>query len=547
MFLALLALAVLLPGTARLPLLDRDEPRFSRATVEMIERSEWVVPYFNREYRFDKPVLTYWLMRAGYALCGRNELGARAHSVAATALLAIVVFAMGRRWRDARTGLAAAVMLLLSMQMLIHGRSAVADMPMVLCVALSEWALWNLLAGDGPGPRRGWWWMLWLSLGSGFLAKGPIAWLVPALSAVLFRWVFLRRPLPWRRLGLLPGLAVALAVIAPWGIAALVKTGGAFWKVGIGQHVVERGFDAFDGRRFVPFYYLPTAFLSLFPWIALLGSAWAVARRDRTPRVAFLLSWLAAPYLIFSFYSTQLPHYVLPGLPAFFLLLAPAAAPDAPAPPRWGRILRTALVALAAALAAVLATAAVFAPDDPMLGPLRPAFWAGAGILCALLLALHTFPRFHPAAIVGSAVLLGAATSLLAGTLRAVSPALALAPVVAKLPADAECLWHRFREPSVVFYTGRTWRAPGGIAEIAAHMAKPGPRIVIVTAEQADLDDHLNNLLAARGLAKPKKAVSDFRAENRPLHKPGYTHSEIRAFNIARGSWVTLDVFTRAE
>ncbi len=547
MFLALLALALLLPGTARLPLLDRDEPRFSRATVEMIERGEWVVPYFNREYRFDKPVLTYWLMRAGYALCGRNELGARAHSVAAAALLAIVVFAMGRRWRDARTGLAAAVMLLLSMQMLIHGRSAVADMPMVLCVALSEWALWNLLAGDGPGPRRGWWWMLWLSLGAGFLAKGPIAWLVPALSAVLFRWVFLRRPLPWRRLGLLPGLAVALAVIAPWGIAALVKTGGAFWKIGIGQHVVQRGFDAFDGRRFVPFYYLPTAFLSLFPWIALLGAGWAVVRRERTPLTAFLLSWLAAPYLIFSLYSTQLPHYVLPGLPAFFLLLAPAAAPDAPAPPRWGRILRTVLVVLAAAFAAILAAAAVLAPEDPMLDPLRPALWAGAGILSALLLALHSFPRFHPAALAGAAVLLGAATSLLAGTLRAVSPALALAPVVAKLPADAECLWHRFREPSVVFYTGRAWRDPGGIAQIAARMRAPGPRVVVVTAEQTDLDDHLNNLLAARGLAASRKAVSDFRVENRPLRIPGYERSELRAFNVARGSWVILAVYTRAK
>ena len=48
----------LLPGIWEMPLLDRDEPRFSQATVEMMERQEWVVPYFNGQYRFDKPPLT---------------------------------------------------------------------------------------------------------------------------------------------------------------------------------------------------------------------------------------------------------------------------------------------------------------------------------------------------------------------------------------------------------------------------------------------------------------------------------------------------------
>jgi len=49
--LILVGLAVLLPGTAVLPLMDRDEPRFAQATWEMIERGEWFVPYFNGEYR----------------------------------------------------------------------------------------------------------------------------------------------------------------------------------------------------------------------------------------------------------------------------------------------------------------------------------------------------------------------------------------------------------------------------------------------------------------------------------------------------------------
>jgi len=65
LLLAIVSATILLAGTASLPLLDRDEPRFARATIEMLERGDWVVPYFNDEYRFDKPPLTYWLMAVG--------------------------------------------------------------------------------------------------------------------------------------------------------------------------------------------------------------------------------------------------------------------------------------------------------------------------------------------------------------------------------------------------------------------------------------------------------------------------------------------------
>jgi 4-amino-4-deoxy-L-arabinose transferase-like glycosyltransferase len=38
--------------------MDRDEPRFAQATVEMMVRGTWTIPYFNDEYRFDTPPLT---------------------------------------------------------------------------------------------------------------------------------------------------------------------------------------------------------------------------------------------------------------------------------------------------------------------------------------------------------------------------------------------------------------------------------------------------------------------------------------------------------
>ncbi|HMC25369.1 MAG TPA: hypothetical protein VKH14_07830, partial [Candidatus Udaeobacter sp.] len=49
-----------LAGTWSLPLIDRDEPRFAEASREMIQRADYVVPYFNNQLRLDKPPLAYW-------------------------------------------------------------------------------------------------------------------------------------------------------------------------------------------------------------------------------------------------------------------------------------------------------------------------------------------------------------------------------------------------------------------------------------------------------------------------------------------------------
>jgi len=64
-------------GTSSLPLIDRDEPRFAEAAREMRERADFIVPYFNNQFRFDKPPLTYWFQVASYRLFGENDFAAR--------------------------------------------------------------------------------------------------------------------------------------------------------------------------------------------------------------------------------------------------------------------------------------------------------------------------------------------------------------------------------------------------------------------------------------------------------------------------------------
>src|SRR6266851_3102594 len=73
-------------GTWSLPLIDRDEPRFAEASREMIERGNYIVPYFNNQLRLDKPPLTYWAQVASYRIFGENDFAARFPSAIAAAL-----------------------------------------------------------------------------------------------------------------------------------------------------------------------------------------------------------------------------------------------------------------------------------------------------------------------------------------------------------------------------------------------------------------------------------------------------------------------------
>src|ERR1700677_3810380 len=71
------SLAPPLAGNWIMPLTDRDEVRFAEASREMLQRGDYVVPYFNGNYRFDKPILIYWCQSTSYRIFGDNDFAAR--------------------------------------------------------------------------------------------------------------------------------------------------------------------------------------------------------------------------------------------------------------------------------------------------------------------------------------------------------------------------------------------------------------------------------------------------------------------------------------
>ena len=456
----LIALLFFIAGTWSLPLIDRDEPRFAEAAREMRQGGDYVVPYFNHGYRFDKPPLTYWLQVAAYRLFGENDFAARLPSVLAGALTVLVVFAFATRLHGASAGASAALIFMTCLQTFMHARGAVADMLMVLFFTLAIWSGWELIdarKADGRGRAcltpGGWWLIFYGALALGFLAKGPVAWL--PLGAVVW-YAAVRKPggISRRfRFGL--GMAVTLALFGLWGIPALMRTSGAFFTVGIGKHVVARSLSPMEGHgagqwwsylAMLPFY-LVTVFLSFFPWSVRLP--WLVARLRRSANsgnserqaqssdgqggenvtsvdpdsTLYLLVAIALVFGVFTLVRTKLPHYTLPAFPLMAILLAgelPAAGG----------------------------------------GTLKIDRLAGAALAVGLVLALLGFPLIA-GAFPGRVLILQAGS--------------ALTPEMEFASCD-------YQEPSLVWYARsrvRGWYSPMSCKKLPKFMARPGPRFCV--------------------------------------------------------------------
>jgi len=362
-------------GTWNLPLIDRDEPRFAEASREMIERGDYVVPYFNNHFRFDKPPLTYWAQIASYKIFGQNDFAARFPSAIAAALVALSIFGWGTRIGGIRVGWWSAIIFTLSLQTFLHAKAAVADMWLVLFVTTAHWAGYELLRDRLSPPAdqtsnikhltSHWWCVFYLSLAFAFLAKGPIGW-IPLLTVGL-TMIFLRETPLASRFAFGRGLLLMLSIVALWGIPALIQTHGQFFVVGIGRHVIGRSLATMEGHGansfgmyllLLPFYFV-TIFLSFFPWSIKLP--WLIRKlwRGRTAGINdpgynmdkldhYLITGIAIIFVIFTLVKTKLPHYTLPAFPLLALLLARKLAAE-----NAGRFFRNCVLASAPAYLAI--------------------------------------------------------------------------------------------------------------------------------------------------------------------------------------------------
>jgi 4-amino-4-deoxy-L-arabinose transferase-like glycosyltransferase len=254
------------------PFFDVDEPRYARCAQEMLQRGDWVTPYFNGVVRFDKPALYYWLIAISYQCFGISEGSARLVSVLATlgttAGLWLCLWGMRVRLSALSPAVSAGLVCLVwltCLQVLGLGRMSITDMTLTLWMTLT-----TLTAYWATQPRQHKRWLLaGVFAGVGLLTKGPVALVLPGL-VVLLTCVVQKR---WRHILLtqwpLLGALLAVAIALPWYWACYQANGWPFIDALL-LHNVSRFEGVVSGHSQPWFFYGVVLVAGLLPWTGYL-------------------------------------------------------------------------------------------------------------------------------------------------------------------------------------------------------------------------------------------------------------------------------------
>jgi 4-amino-4-deoxy-L-arabinose transferase-like glycosyltransferase len=356
-------------GEARL--WDRDEPRNAQCVVEMLARSDWVVPYFNDELRTHKPVLLYWLIMSAYAMFGVNEFAARFWSAALGVGTVLCTYHLGRRLFNPRAGLWAALALAPALMFDVASRAATPDAALIFCLTATLCAYvhfaYSSSKAAGGEPRFSP--SLWAGvavyglMALAVLAKGPVGVVIPLAIMVGSLWIL--RCLAWdadvvqgdlskataqrewlctlrlrlveplkqllaivQELQPLTALTMLLVVALPWYAWVGWRTEGEFLLGFFWDHNVRRATESMEGHTGPAILFYPaTLLIGFFPASVFLVPALLQVRgqlaesRRQAGAIVFCLTWIVVVVGLFSLAKTKLPSYVTPCYPALAVLV----------------------------------------------------------------------------------------------------------------------------------------------------------------------------------------------------------------------------------
>jgi hypothetical protein len=344
----------------------------------MLDSGDWVTAHLDGVAYLEKAPLKYWLIALSYMTFGVHDWAARLPIAIAAIFLCWLTFRFGRwAFRSADNDQAAfysGLVLATSVGLFLFTRILIPDVLLTLSITAALYSFLRALEpalepeADRPFP---WALLLWAAIAAGVLLKGLIAIVFPVGVAgaylLLTGQFFCMRT--WKRLSLLPGVALFLLIAAPWHVLATLRNPpyfdftlhsesgsyrGFFWFYFFNEHILRflntrypRDYNTVPRPLFWAFH-----LIWFFPWSAYAPALARLSFRgqDRAARVRLLaLCWVGVVMLFFTLSTTQ-EYYSMPCYPAIALLLGSAMASGS-------KILRPAtkvLGAVSAVLSAVL-------------------------------------------------------------------------------------------------------------------------------------------------------------------------------------------------
>ena len=328
------------------PLTDTTEARYAEVARKMVELGDWITPWYDYGVPFwAKPPLSTWLTAISIQFFGVNEFAARLPYFLLAVIIAWLVWDWVRR-SCKRQALLAVALLSGTLLYFIASAAVMTDMGLVLGTTLAMRGFWaGVQSTDSPRPRDVW--MLFIGLGLGLLAKGPIAIVLSSMPIVMWAVITGNIANAWKKIPWIKGALVTLAIAVPWYGLAEIRTPGFLDYFFIGEHWKRFTVTGWAGDKYGTAHATTRGAIWLYalaacmPWTVLLpllaigrksnqGNANSTARDQGAKRQwhIYLLAWAVAPCIFFTVAGNILWTYVLPALPALAVFAAGWLAGD---------------------------------------------------------------------------------------------------------------------------------------------------------------------------------------------------------------------------
>jgi 4-amino-4-deoxy-L-arabinose transferase-like glycosyltransferase len=496
--LAVISLASFLPGFFQIPPVDRDEPRFAQATKQMIETGDYVDIRFQDETRYKKPVGIYWLQAGVVAMAeaagvpgATTNIGIyRIPSLIGGIGAVLVTYWAALAFVSRRAALMAGAMMATSILLGVEARLAKTDAMLLLTSVAALGAMgraYLIEEGDRATsmPPTAVAAIFWTAIAAGILIKGPMILMFAGFAAVALiaadrsaRWVWRLKPAI--------GVPFALALVMPWLIAILIRSGGSFLTDALGEDMFAKVTGAQETHGMPPGFYFVVFWETFFPGAMLAGLAVpAVWRARAEPGCKVLLAWVVPAWIVLELVPTKLPHYVLPLYPALAILIAGVVDSHSLSRNRWlvrGTIWWFILMMVVALLLIAL---------QIVVGQ-RLGLWTWSFAAAAVIFSLFAWLLYEVDGAQASLVRATAASLMLGFAaygatfpgLRGLFPSVGLANYMHSAGcADPVAVTAGFHEPSLVFLAGTGTNH--GVGSSAADFLLGGPcRFAFVDSRQ---------------------------------------------------------------
>ncbi len=331
---------IFLLGLGSTGLVDETPPLFAAAGRAMSESGDWLTPKVNGLLRFDKPPLIYWLIGFFYSI-PKNEvwdsfgtISARLPSALASLFLMLLIGDTIYCWpqkgeRKLSAPLVASLSFALSPLIIVWSRTAVSDALLCGNLGISLLLFWRRMASNKKENCTS----PWFFLGLAILTKGPVAFVLAALTISSF--LFIQKD--WKDLldKIKPksGLLITILLSLPWYVLELIKEGKPFWDSFFGYHNFQRYTSVVNNHAEPIWFFLYIMIIGSLPFTPFLFHGIFEASKDLKNSLKkgcipseslfiYCLCWLGSVFIFFSISATKLPSYWLPAIPAAAILIS---------------------------------------------------------------------------------------------------------------------------------------------------------------------------------------------------------------------------------